>query len=295
MADYILSGCSTADLSASHFESRDIKYLCFHFSLDGVEYVDDLGKSISYPDFYQAMVDGAETKTWQVNADEYIEHFTPYLEDGKDIVHITLSSGLSGTYNSAILAKQQLEESFPDRKIYIVDSLGASSGYGLLLDTLADMRDNGASAEEVVNFALNNRLKLHHWFFSTDLTFFIKGGRVSKTAGIVGTILGICPLLDVNTEGKLIARQKVRTKRKVMAEIVNKMVEHAENGVNYSGKCYMCNSACLDDAKQVAEMIKEKFPNLNGDVLINNIGTTIGSHTGPGTVAIFFYGDERTL
>lgn len=295
MADYILSACSTADLSASHFESRDIKYLCFHFSLDGVEYVDDLGKSISYPDFYQAMVDGAETKTWQVNADEYIEHFTPYLEDGKDIIHITLSSGLSGTYNSAILAKQQLEESFPDRKIYIVDSLGASSGYGLLLDTLADMRDNGASAEEVVDFALNNRLKLHHWFFSTDLTFFIKGGRVSKTAGIVGTILGICPLLDVNTEGKLIARQKVRTKRKVMAEIVNKMVEHAENGVNYSGKCYMCNSACLDDAKQVAEMIKEKFPNLNGDVLINNIGTTIGSHTGPGTVAIFFYGDERTL
>ena len=295
MADYILSACSTADLSASHFEIRDIKYLCFHFSLDDVEYVDDLGKSISYPDFYQAMVDGAETKTWQVNADEYIEHFTPYLEEGKDIVHITLSSGLSGTYNSAILAKQQLEESFPDRKIYIVDSLGASSGYGLLLDTLADMRDNGASAEEVVDFALNNRLKLHHWFFSTDLTFFIKGGRVSKTAGIVGTILGICPLLDVNTEGKLIARQKVRTKRKVMAEIVNKMVEHAENGVNYSGKCYMCNSACLDDAKQVAEMIKEKFPNLNGDVLINNIGTTIGSHTGPGTVAIFFYGDERTL
>ena len=275
MSEYILSGCSTADLTKEHFLEREIHYICFHYEMDGKQYLDDLGESMSSADFYRAMQDGADTRTSQVNAVEYEEFFEPFLKEGKDILHVCLSSGISGSYNSANIAKEMLAERYPDRKIYVVDSLAASSGFGLLLDKMADLRDDGMGIDELFAWANENKRKLHHWFFSTDLTFFIKGGRVSKTAGIVGTILGICPLLDVNTEGKLIARQKVRTKRKVMAEIVNKMVEHAENGVNYSGKCYMCNSACLDDAKQVAEMIKEKFPNLNGDVLINNIGTTL--------------------
>ena len=219
--------------------------------------------------------------------------FEPFLQQGKDILHLCLSSGITGVMNSANIAKDMLEEKYPDRKIYIVDSLAASSGFGLLMDKLADLRDEGKSIDEVYEWVQANRLKLQHWFFSTDLTFFVKGGRVSKTSGFVGNMLNICPLLTVNVEGKRIPRYKIRTKRKVIEAIVKQMEEHAENGLDYSGKCYISQSACMDDARAVADLIESRFPNLDGKVLINHIGTTIGSHTGPGTVALFFWGDER--
>ena len=149
--------------------------------------------------------------------------------------------------------------------------------------------------DELRDWAEANKLHLRHWFFSSDLTFFIKGGRVSKSAGTIGNLLNICPLLDVNSEGKLIPRFKIRGKRKVIREIVAKMEEDAENGLDYDGKCFISQSACYEDAKAVADLIEARFPNLNGKVVINNIGTTIGSHTGPGTVALFFWGSERTL
>ena len=294
MSDYIISCCSTADLTAEHFEKRDINYICFHFELGGKQYTDDLGKSIAFHDFYQAMVNGAETKTSQVNADEYKEYFAKFLEAGKDILHVCLSSGISGSINSAMIAKAELEEKYPDRKIYIVDSLGASSGFGLLMDKLADLKDQGMGIDEVYAWAQENRLKLHHWFFSTDLTFFVKGGRVSKTSGFVGTMLNICPLLNMDHEGHLIPRYKIRTKKKVIKAIVDKMEEHAQGGLNYSGKCFISQSDCYEDARAVADLVEERFPKLDGKVEINYVGTTIGSHTGPGTVALFFWGDERT-
>ncbi|MDO4463018.1 MAG: DegV family protein [Bacillota bacterium] len=293
MGDYILSCCSTADLTQEHFESRDIHYICFHFELDGKQYLDDLGKSIAFHDFYQAMKNGAETRTSQINAEEFIQYFTPFLEEGKDILHLTLSSGISGVYNSAMIAREELMEKYPDRKIYIVDSLAASSGYGLLMDKLADLRDEGMDIDSLYSWAEENKLKLHHWFFSSDLTFFVKGGRISKTAGFVGSVMDICPLLNVDYQGKLIPRFKIRTKKKVIQAIANKMEEFAQNGLEYSGKCYMSQSDCPEDAKAVAKLVEERFPNLNGKVEINDIGTTIGSHTGPGTVALFFWGSER--
>lgn len=293
MSEYILSCCSTADLTQEHFESRDIHYICFHFELDGKQYLDDLGKSIAFHDFYQAMKNGAETRTSQINAEEFIQYFTPFLEEGKDILHLTLSSGISGVYNSAMIAREELMEKYPDRKIYIVDSLAASSGYGLLMDKLADLRDEGMDIDSLYSWAEENKLKLHHWFFSSDLTFFVKGGRISKTAGFVGSVMDICPLLNVDYQGKLIPRFKIRTKKKVIQAIANKMEEFAQNGLEYSGKCYMSQSDCPEDAKAVAKLVEERFPNLNGKVEINDIGTTIGSHTGPGTVALFFWGSER--
>ena len=195
--------------------------------------------------------------------------------------------------NSALVARDTLQEQYPDRKIYIMDSLAASSGYGLLMDKLADLRDEGRSISEVYEWALANRLKLNHWFFSTDLTFYIKGGRISKASGFIGGMLNICPLLNVNHLGQLIPRYKIRTKRKVISAVVDKMEECIEEGRDYSGKCYISNSACYEDARAVADLIEERFPQLNGKVLINSIGTTIGSHTGPGTVAVFFWGKER--
>ena len=293
MSDYIISGCSVADISHEHFTNKNIEYTCFHYSMDGVEYPDDLGRTIPFDDFYKAMVDGADTKTSQVSAGEYISYFEKLLATGKDIVHLTLSSGISGSYMSACAAKQTLNEKYPDRKICVIDSLAASSGLGLLLDKAADFRDSGMGYDELCAWIEAHKLEMHHWFFSSDLTFFVKGGRVSKTAGAIGGMLGICPLLNVDVKGHLIPREKIRPKKKVIRRIVDVMKEHAVGGTNYSGKCYISHSACYEDARAVADLVKAEFPNLDGDVVINSIGTTIGSHTGPGTVALFYWGDTR--
>lgn len=293
MSEYILSCCSTADLSEEHFRSRGISYICFHYELNGVQYLDDLGRTMPFDKFYQAMTDGADTKTSQINVDEFMSYFEPFLKDGKDILHLTLSSGISGVMNSAMVARETLLEQYPDRKIYVLDSLAASSGYGLLMDKLADLRDEGKNIDDVYEWAQANRLRLNHWFFSTDLTFYIKGGRISKASGFIGGMLNICPLLNVNHLGQLIPRYKIRTKRKVIQAVVDKMEESLDEGQDYNGKCYISQSACYEDARAVADLIEARFPHLDGKVLINNIGTTIGSHTGPGTVAVFFWGKER--
>lgn len=293
MSQYILSACSPADLTREHFEKRDIKFISFHLTLGGKPYIDDLGLSISSADFYRAMVDGAETQTSQVNVDEYTNYFEQYLKEGKDVLHCTLSSGISGSFNSAMVAANDLKEKYPDRKLIIVDSLCASSGYGLFMDKLADLRDEGMSIDELGAWAEENRKYLNHWFFSTDLTFYIKGGRVSKVSGFVGSVLGICPVLNVNNEGKLIPRIKARGKKKAYRVVVDRMLELADKGRNYSDKVYISNSACYEDARVVADMIEETFPMIKGKVEIYDIGTTIGAHTGPGTVALFFWGKER--
>ncbi len=293
MNDYILSCCSTVDLSPEHLASLNIPCANFHFFLDNKEYIDDLGQTLPYEQFYQAMVDGADTRTAQVNIAEYIEYFTPYLAAGKDILHVTLSSGLSGSYNSAMNAALVLKEQFPERKLYIVDSLGASSGSGLIMHTLADKKAEGMDIDELYAWIEANKLRLHHWFFSTDLTFYIKGGRVSKAAGTIATVLGICPLLHMDVEGHLVPVEKVRSKKKVIKAIVDRMAECAEGGLDYDGRCFISQSACYEDARAVADLVEATFPKLKAPVVINSIGTTIGSHTGPGTVALFFWGDSR--
>ena len=290
---YVLSCCSTADLSKEHFEQRGIEYICFHYAIDGVEYPDDLGQSIPFDEFYARMSAGAETRTSQVSISEYVDYFSRFLEEGKDLIHVCLSSGISGTINSAQNAALIVRERFPERKVFVIDSLGASSGYGLLMDTAAAKRDEGLSVEECAAWIEANRLKLHHWFFSTDLSFYVKGGRISKTAAVFGGLLEICPLLNMDNLGRLIPRYKIRTKKKVIRECVKKMEEHARDGHDYDGKCFISMSACYADARAVADLVEQKFPKLDGKVVINNIGTTIGSHTGPGTVALFFWGDER--
>lgn len=293
MSDYILSCCSTADADLEFYQNRDIHYVCFHYLLDGVEYPDDMGQSMSLEDFYQHMADGSDTRTSQVNVDEFINYFRPFLEAGKDILHLTLSSGISGVYNSAKIAAEDLSDEFPDRKIYIVDSLCASSGFALIMDKLADMRDEGKSLDELHVFAEDNKKKVHHWFFTGTLEYLVRGGRVSKVSGFFGTALKICPLLNVDFEGKLIPREKIRTFKKAEEACVSKMVEYADNRLDYSGKVFISHANNYEGAREVADMIEAKFPNLAEPVSIYPIGTTIGSHTGPGLIALFFWGDER--
>ncbi len=293
MGKFVLTCCSTADLSKEYFERRQIPVIFFHFELDGVSYLDDCGESVPPEELFRRMDAGASTHTSQVSVGEYAEFWRKLLKEGKDVLHVTLSSGISGSCQSAMIAKEDLAKEFPDRKICVVDSLGASSGYGLLVDALADMRDEGKSIDEVYEWAEKNKLRMHHWFFSTDLTYYIRGGRVSKGAGLVGQMLNICPLLNMDNLGRLIPREKIRGKKKVMLRTLEKMKEHAQGGTDYSGKCFMCQSMCQEDAAQLAEMIEKEFPKLNGKVEIYPIGATIGSHTGPGTISIFFWGDER--
>ena len=293
MADYILSGCSAADLSREHFERIGVKYICFHYMMDDVLYPDDLGQTLSADEFYERMARGAVTKTSQINIAEYVDYFTAFCEQGKDIVHVTLSSGISGTFNSARNAALIVKEQFPEREIYVIDSLGASSGYGLLLDTAAAMRDQGMGAKALADWLEANRLRVHHWFFSTDLTSYVRGGRISRTAAFFGGVFEICPLLNMDRLGRLVPRKKIRTKQNVIREIVQCMEDNAQNGTDYDGKCFISMSACRQDAEEVARLVEARFPKLNGPVLINNIGGLIGAHTGPGTVALFFWGGER--
>ena len=293
MADYILSCCSTADLSDAHYTARDIHYVCFHFELDGKHYMDDMGKSYPIADFYKAMADGAMTKTSQVSTGEYIEYFEPFLQEGKDILHLCLDSAISGTINSAVVARDTLADKYPDRKIIVLDSLAATAGFGLLMDKLADLRDEGKTIDELEAYVLEHRSEVHTWFFTSDLTYLIRGGRVSKAAGFIGGLLGICPLLWVDGEGKLDARFKIRSKKKVMQKVIEVMEENALGGVDYADKCYINQSACMEDARTMASMIEEHFPHLKGKVEIYDIGTTIGSHTGPNTVVVNFWGKKK--
>ena len=180
MDTYVLSCESTVDLTREHLESRNISYICYPYELDGKPYRDDLGATIPFEDFYAAMSRGAMTKTAQINAYEFEVYFESFLKEGKDIIHLCLSSGLTGVINSAQIARATLMEKYPDRKIFLVDSLAASSGSGLLVDRLADLRDSGFSLEELYQWTEDNKLRVHHWFFSTDLKYYVRGGRISK-------------------------------------------------------------------------------------------------------------------
>jgi len=211
-SNYIISACSYADLPADKMKELDIKYICTPYMVDGKVFYDDLGETTNYEDFYQSMRDGAMTSTFQLNQDDFADYFRELLKTGQDLIHVSLSSGLSGVSNSARMAMETMREEFPDRKIYLIDSLAASAGYGLILQTMTDLRKNGMNIDDLYAWTEENKLNLHHWFFTSDLTYFVRGGRVSKASGFIGGVLNICPLLNVSNEGKLTPRFKIRGK-----------------------------------------------------------------------------------
>ena len=293
MEKYIISCCSTADVTEEFLKEKNIEHICFHYYLDGLAYVDDLYKSMSPKDFYQAMVDGAMTKSSQVNANEFEAYFRGFLEQGLDVIHLTLSSGISGVINSARIAADTLKEEFPDRKIAVFDSLTASAGYGLFMDKLASLRDQGYDFDSLVEWTNEHIQNQNTWFFTTDLTFFIRGGRISKISGWFGTALNICPLLNVNDEGKLIPRQKCRGKKMVKKACLAAIKERILDGADYSENIFITHSVCYDDAREMADMLEAAFPKMKEKIRIFDIGPTIGAHTGPGTVAVGFWGRKK--
>lgn len=293
MSAFIVTCCSTADMKPSYFEKRGIPYACFHLFLDGKEYWDDLGQSMPFEEFYARIDAGALPSTSNVNVGEFMAFFEPYLQDGKDILHISFSSGLSGAFQSACMARDELRKLYPDRTIHVVDSLAASSGYGLMVDLAADMRDDGLSLGETRQFLEENKLRLQQYCASSDLTHYKRGGRISPTSAFVGTLLHICPVVKMSRDGHLTPFTKVRSKSKTLLYLLQRMQNYAHNRTDYAGKCYICHSARYANARFLADKIEAAFPNLKEPVTINDIGAVIGAHTGPGTVGLFFWGDER--
>ena len=290
---FILSCGSTVDLPYSWCESRDIPVIFYTYEVDGVEHVDDMGRDPNaLPAFYDGIRAGKLPHTSQVNTARYEEFFDELLKKG-DVLHLAFGSGLSGSVRNAEAAAKEVAARHPDRVIRVIDTLAASSGQGMLVDYAADMRDAGKTLEEVYAWVEENKLRLNHQFFATDLSHFRRSGRVSGPAAMLGALLGICPIMHLNYEGKIIAYSKVRGKQNAIRETLRVMLERADSGAQYDGKCYICNSHCIETAERMREAILAAFPNLK-EVRICDIGTIIGSHTGIGTVAVFFLGKSRS-
>lgn len=290
--NFILSCESTVDLPYSYVNGRDIPVIFYSYMIDGTEYIDDMLRDPeALPMFYRFLEDEKLPTTTQLNEYKYLEFFEEQLKKG-DLLHITLGTGMTKSYQNAVLAADELREKYPDRKIIVIDSLCSSSGYGMLVDYAADMRDEGCTMEEIEKWVVEHRQLIHHQFFSTELKHYRRSGRMSGPTAMIATILNICPIMRLDDKGSIIAYSKAHGKVSAIKTTVNTMEEHAIGGRDYSEKCFICHSNCIEDAKKTEQAVKERFPNIN-DIKICDIGTSIASHCGPGTVAVFFMGDER--
>ncbi len=293
MSSYTLSCESTVDLPFAYIHGRNIPVLFYSYTVDGKEYEDDMRRNPNaLAQFYQLISEGKMPSTSQINGFTYHEFFEEILKKG-DILHIAFGTGMTQSARNAETAAEKLREKYPERKIIVIDSLCSSSGYGLLVDYAADMRDEGKTIDEVADWVIRHRQKIHHQFFSHQLDFYRRSGRISGPVAMIATILNICPIMRLDDAGKIIAYDKVRGKKMAIRKTVDTMEEHAENGRNYSGKCFICHSNCIEEALQTRDAVQERFPNITGEIKICDIGTIIASHCGPGTVAVFFIGDAR--
>lgn len=295
MADYILSAESTIDLNIDFVNELDVSIIKSNYQLNDTAYLDDFGQSLDMKEFYENMRNGATPSTSMINMNAYIEYFRPLLAEGNDIIHICLSSGLSSQISSLNAAFDSLREEFPDRKMYAVDSIMASAGVGLLVTKLSELKNEGLSAKELYNWAEDNKLHVINYTSNENLEYVARGGRISKTAASIGGVLHICPLIEVDNDGKMIVTSKIRTRKKLLNTMVNKMENNIIGGQDYDEKVFISTADNIEVAEKLKSMIEEKFPNIDGGVKIFNIGPTIGSHIGPGTIALFYWGEERML
>lgn len=293
MSNIIMSCESTIDLPYSYSKERNISIIHYSYVIDDIEYVDDMGRNPeSLNNFYNAINEGKLPKTSQINYFYYYNYFEKLIKKG-DVLHIAFGSGMTPSIKNANKAAEDIKKKYPDRKLIVIDSFSSSSGYGLLVDSALDLRDNGASIEEIAKWTRDNAKNVHHQFFSTDLSHFRRSGRVSGPTAMIATILGICPIMHLDNPGHIISYSKARGKKRAILTTIQEMEKNALDGINYSGKCFISHSNCYEDALNVKEKILEHFPNINKDIKINNIGTIIASHSGPGTIAVFFFGHER--
>lgn len=292
-SSFLLSCESTIDLPYSYANERNLPVLFYSYQVDGVNYEDDMGRNPeALPKFYGFLAEGKLPTTAQLNEFQYETFFDNLLQQG-DVLHIAFGSGMTASVQNAMLAAETLREKYPERRLVVIDSLCSSSGYGLLVDGAADLRDAGKSLDETADWVLAHRQNVHHQFYSTELKFYRRSGRMSGAAAAIGTVLGICPIMRLDDKGRIIAYDKVRGKKNAVARTVETMKRHAEGGEAYSGKVFICHSNCPADAEATKAAVAAAFPHIDGEIRICDIGTIVASHSGPGTVAVFFFGDAR--
>lgn len=280
---------STADLPAEYLEKHDLGCMCLSYIVEGVSYGQD--KELPWKDFYAMMRQGKMPSTSQVNPEEAKAYLEECIQTDKEILYLAFSSGLSGTYNSVRLAAEDIMEEHPDCRIIVIDTLAASLGEGLLVHKAVQMRDAGKSLEETAQWVRDNVLHMVHVFTVDDLYHLFRGGRVSKATAFVGTLAGIKPKLHVDNEGHLIVIGKVRGRKKSLTALVDYMEEKMGSRRSQNDIVFISHGDAEEDARFVADQVRERFG--IEQVMINHIGPTIGTHAGPGTIALFFLGESR--
>ena len=289
MAEYVITTDSTVDLGIKRMEELGIRFATLSYSYHGQEFPDDM-RDESAMKIYNAMRGGEVITTSQANPEQFVEIWSNFLQQGKDILYIGFSSGLSGTVNSALIAKEQLAPQYPERKIYVVDSLCASGGEGMFLQHVLQKKDQGASLEECYRFAEEFKLRVNHWYTVNDLSYLRRGGRVSAAAALFANILGIKPVMNMDDTGHLIPREKVKGRRAAIKRMFEHLVELTD--IQDNPFFHITNADCMEDALYLKTMLNERYPNV--PVNISMVGAVIGSHCGPGTLALFFIGKPRT-
>ena len=289
MSEYVITTDNNSDLPEKYLKDHGVGCMYLSYSMDGKNYTH--GNFLPEHEFYEAMRNGSMPTTAQVNPENAKALLEPYLKEGKDILHIAFSSALSGTYNSSRIAAEELMEDYPDRKIIVVDSLGASLGQGLLVYLAQEKKEQGEDMETVAKWAEENRLHMVHLFTVNDLNHLYRGGRISRTTAVVGSMLNIKPVLHVDDEGHLIPLSKVRGRKKSLLALVDSMEELQGSYAGKNEVIFISHGDCIEDAEYVKELVEKKYG--ISSFLINHVGPVIGSHSGPGTLALFFMGDHR--
>ena len=289
MSEYVITTDNNSDLPESYYAEHNVGCTYLSYSMDGQNYSHE--NFLPVEEFYDKMRKGSMPTTAQVNPEAAKALMEPYLKEGKDILHIAFSSGLSGSYNSARIAGEELMDKYPDRKIIVLDSLAASLRQGMIVYLAQQQKEEGKSIDEVAQWVKGHRLNVVHAFTVDDLNHLYRGGRVSKTTAVVGGVLNIKPVLHVDNEGKLIPVGKVRGRKKSLLALVDMMDQKLGSYKDSCDTIFVSHGDCIEDAQFVIDKIKEKYPIKT--VLVNYVGATIGAHSGPGTVALFFLGDER--
>ena len=290
MRDYVIMTDSCCDLTDQMARELELEVLPLTMRMDDREYPNYLdGRAITNEEFYRRLRAGKMSSTSAVNIGQFEERMRSLLDQGRDIVCIAFSSALSTTYQSATIAAQEVGKAYPDGRIYVVDSLSASRGQGLLLYLAAQKKKEGLTAEELVKWVEDNKLHICHWFTVDDLNFLKRGGRLSAGAALFGTMLSIKPVMHTSNEGKLVPVGKVRGRKASLQALIDKV---GELGVDLDKQImFICHADCLAESEQVAAELKRRYG--VREVYIHYIGPVIGSHTGPNTMGLFFVGKER--
>ena len=287
MRDYVITVNSTVDLPKEWLEERKVPVIPLKYTIDNETYTDMEG--LSSKEFFEKLRDGKMATTSQINPEEARAQLEPFLKEGKDVLHLGFSSGLSGTYNSMRIAGEELKEEYPEAKIIIIDTLCACLGEGLLLYKALQLKEAGKTIEETAKWVEENKLHICHNVTVDDLFHLHRGGRISKASAVLGSVVQIKPIIHMDENGKLQVIGKERGRKKSLNKIVDMAVEQIKGWDN--DIAMITHGDCLEDAEYVAKLVREKLGIEN--ILINNIGTVIGSHTGPGVVAVFVMGNKR--